>query len=201
MYWLLRGTFPILFNRKISGLVKVSENQKYILVANHQSHLDPFLIFTSLPYEVFKKLRPAAFMTKNKYTDRSWKRFFTAPLGMFPAHSNQNYPAGIEMASRLVDQGFTLVMFPEGKIGRDREHAPHKGAVVIAVSKKLSLLPARISWAHSILRSRVSLTYGSHFQLSNVENYDVAAKQLMNNIYSLKLSNKKTELEPTGPSS
>lgn len=107
---------------------------------------------------------------------------------MFPAHENPNYPAGIDGASQMVNKGFTLVMFPEGKIGKDREHVPRTGAIVIAASKKLSLLPIRVKWDKKHLRRKVSLAFGEPIAVPGTQDYEQSARNLMDSIYSLPIA-------------
>lgn len=190
MYWFARCVFAVFINLKVSREKEFSPERPCIVVANHQSHLDAFLIFSALPYGIFKKIRPAAFMTKNKYTDHWWKRLFTSPLGMFPAHENGKYPAGLEMARTLMQRGYSLVMFPEGKIGSDREHTPKKGTAVLAFETQKDIYPVRINWNKKGFRREALIVYGEPFRITT-DNYDLGSREIMDQIYGLVLPIKK----------
>jgi 1-acyl-sn-glycerol-3-phosphate acyltransferase len=113
----------LLIRLRFAGKVKVfSENLKVdgkvVIASNHVNQLDPFIIACFLPIRTIVKLLPYSFMTANIYYYRWWQPLAFL-VGCFPAKpQSENSPTsayGVDAAVRLLNDGYSLVMFPEGK--------------------------------------------------------------------------------------
>jgi len=117
-----------------------------VLVANHASHLDAPLILCTLP----RGLRRIAVGAAADYFFASPLRALATaflvngfPVGRQPGHSRPG------LVGRLVDEGWHLLLFPEGTRSRDGSHGRfHLGAAALCVSKGLWCVPVGIGGTH-----------------------------------------------------
>ncbi|MBX4190773.1 1-acyl-sn-glycerol-3-phosphate acyltransferase [Candidatus Saccharibacteria bacterium] len=128
---------------KISGPV--------VIAANHASGFDPFVLGCFLPVKTFLRVFPFSFMTANIFYHRLWK-----PLawlaGCYPAKQaserNPKHSYGVGYSIKSFYEGFSVMMFPEGK----RTKSPHEakpGVSWILNETKASLLLCHIEWSSS----------------------------------------------------
>lgn len=84
-----------------------------IFAANHTSHLDTTLILSSLPSTVRRKTVVAA--AADYFFDRSWKAAASSLLlGAIPVERSRVNRQSADIAATLIDDGWNLVIFPEG---------------------------------------------------------------------------------------
>jgi len=83
-----------------------------IFFANHTSHLDATLIMTTLPDEWRAKTAVGA--ARDYFFDVWWRQVFTALVyGAFPIERGGG-TRGVSKARELLDDGWSLLVFPEG---------------------------------------------------------------------------------------
>lgn len=131
---------------EVSGLDNVTPGQPYVIVANHQSALDPMAVLAALPFGV-------RFLAKAE--------LFRLPL--FGAAMHRVGMVAVDRGSvdaRAVSTGAaevlasrrSLLVFPEGTVSADGTFLPFKpGAFAIAVANAVPILPvtiidSRIAW-------------------------------------------------------
>lgn len=139
-----------------------------VVVANHASHLDTSIVIEALPMAWRERLAIGAaadyFFTSNV---RGW----AAALGMgaFPIERKRASAVSARYAVRLLEEGFTLVLFPEGGRSTDgwlQEVKP--GAAFAATKTGRPVVPMWISGtdhlfpkgAKRIKRGRVDILIG-----------------------------------------
>jgi 1-acyl-sn-glycerol-3-phosphate acyltransferase len=132
---------------KVNKPLKVANiNKPVIIVANHRSKLDPFVIISYLPKELRSQLLPIRFMTANIYYF-SWQRPLMYLMGCFPSHPHKNFRNfGVDGAVNSLNKGYSMLIFPEGKRTKQRI-AAKKGVTTIAQSvEKPNFLLCHIDW-------------------------------------------------------
>lgn len=111
-----------------------------ILVANHVSGLDPFLLIASAR-------RPLRFLiAREQYERFGLKRLFDA-AGCIPVDRERNPERALRAALKALKRGEILALFPHGKIHLDSD-PPRKikpGAIRLAELTDAPILPMRIS--------------------------------------------------------
>lgn len=119
-----------------------------VIAANHANELDPFIIACFLPLRTIFKVFPYKFMTANIYYYRWWKPLaFLA--GCYPAKPkdenarSDSYGVGQSIAG--LQEGYSIVMFPEGKRTAQRIEAK-PGISRILEGSDARLLLCRIVW-------------------------------------------------------
>lgn len=84
-----------------------------IFVANHHSHLDTGLVLTSLP-ERFRHRAIVAAAADYFFTSRAKGAFSALAIGAIPMERTKVGRRSADLAAELLEDGWNLVMFPEG---------------------------------------------------------------------------------------
>lgn len=139
--------------------------------SNHSSHLDASLIMTTLPPKW--RDRTAVGAAKDYFFDVWWRAFGTAFVyNAFPIDRTRGRGGGISTASRLIDEGWNLVVFPEGTRSRDGwMNRLRHGAARMCIDAGIPAVPIGIRGAHAAMptgnswpragRPPVSVRYGT----------------------------------------
>ncbi len=148
--WPILLTLRIVTVRKIVYRDKASldlrnngRQASYVLYANHQSKIDPFLIAASLPSRTIMQLLPFRFFVDNAYLKGPMKVLISI-MGGFPAQYEANKPYGLDCARALLRSKQTVVIFPPGK--RTRERIAKRGISELATEPDVYLIPVYLDW-------------------------------------------------------
>ena len=131
-------TVRILGRDRLAGL-----RGAFVVVANHSSHLDAPLIFTTLPRRLARYL--AAGAAADYFFDVRWRKGLTALFfNAFPIHRSGLHRQQSE-ARALLQRGVPLLVFPEGTRSRTGRIGQFKsGAAALATSESVPVLPVAI---------------------------------------------------------
>ncbi len=117
-----------------------------ILVANHASHMDTPVILSALPRKLRRRTVVAAaadYFYRNRLVAWLVSLIFNAtPID----RSGGGIAKGGSHLDTLLDQGWNLLLYPEGT--RSRSGAPgriRRGAAVLAAAHKLTIVPIRVT--------------------------------------------------------
>ncbi|WP_375389442.1 lysophospholipid acyltransferase family protein [uncultured Amnibacterium sp.] len=135
-------TVRILGRERLAGL-----RGAFVVVANHSSHLDAPLIFTTLPRRLARYLSAGA--AADYFFDVRWRKGLTALFfNAFPIHrSGVDRPAS--EARALLRRGVPLLVFPEGTRSRTGRIGQFKaGAAALATAESVPCVPVAIIGAH-----------------------------------------------------
>ncbi|MGH2500419.1 MAG: lysophospholipid acyltransferase family protein, partial [Candidatus Limnocylindria bacterium] len=124
-----------------------------VFVANHSSHLDTPTILRAMPRKWRNRTAVAA--AADYFYDSRWKArgvallFNTVPLGRKGGGMDNG---ATDHVDRLIDEGWNLVMFPEGTRSRDGEIGRvRSGAAVIAANHDIDIVPIYLSGTHEAM--------------------------------------------------
>lgn len=109
-----------------------------LLVANHQSALDPFLILTRLPFATFLKVLPVRFPTSH----RIYKRYkIFALIGCYDVGSakKEKMISLFQTRQYLLEKN-TIMLFPEGKVCAKRDASNFQLGVTFLVEVAESII-------------------------------------------------------------
>ncbi|HVL90069.1 MAG TPA: lysophospholipid acyltransferase family protein, partial [Actinomycetota bacterium] len=120
-----------------------------IFVANHAGHADTPLILRSLPRVQRNRLAPAA-AADYFFRTRLRGALTTLIVGAFP------FPrcgtAGLDRADRLMRDGWSVLLFPEGTRSPDgRIHEFKRGAARLAARRGATIVPVGIAGSREVL--------------------------------------------------
>jgi len=123
-----RPVLKLLFGVHVEGREHLDGLQRFILVANHNSHLDTLLLFHVLPVRHLRRTHPvAAYEYFSRFRAVRWLvEFLLQPVWIVRGSVGEDPLAG--MRDRL-SQGRSIIIFPEGTRGRAGEIARFKSGV------------------------------------------------------------------------
>lgn len=159
-------------------------NDNYIIVANHRTKLDPFILSAALGPKNLLRLNSIHYMTSNIYLKKIYGPLLKI-LGAFPANKTPTSSKyGIEKSTELLGVGRTVMIFPEGKIIRnDNVTRIRNGARVVARQTGKQIIPMLIEdTAGKNLPIGLRIYIGKPFSAKD----NLTPEQLMSHIYSLR---------------
>jgi len=188
IYWTMavkvitRILLSILTRRQVTGQENVPKQGSLLIVSNHLSFADQFLISVSLS-------RKAVFMAKEEIFKSRIMRHLAHGFGAFPIRRGGMIDrAALKQANQVLDSGQALVMFPEGRRSRKTGLGrAFPGSAMIALHNNVPILPIGITgmehadtknplW-NLIHRPLVTVTIGRPFHLPPVGDKDKVAKK------------------------
>jgi 1-acyl-sn-glycerol-3-phosphate acyltransferase len=141
-----------------------------LFVSNHTSHIDATMIMTTLPDEWQAKTAVGA--AKDYFFDVWWRQAFTALVyAAFPIDRAGGGKRATSMARELLDDGWSLVVFPEGARSPDGHQQRFRhGASRLSLESGVPVVPIAIRGAYQAMpkgrnwprpgRPPVSIRYG-----------------------------------------
>lgn len=140
----------------VIGREKINPQQKYILVCNHQSHLDISALMASLPLRLI-------FIAKKELFNIPFFGWGIKALGHIAINRRSARSArhSIIAASRIIKNRphVSLVIFPEGTRSADgRVHEFKQGSFALALASGLPVLPVAIDGTYQALPKHNLLT-------------------------------------------
>lgn len=118
-----------------------------ILVANHASHMDTPVILSALPRKLRKRTAVAAaadYFYRNRIVASLVSLLFnTVPI---ERHGGGGMSKNGSHLDKLIDQGWSLLLYPEGTRSRGGMPRPlRRGAAVLAAAHHLTIVPIRVT--------------------------------------------------------
>lgn len=150
LYHIVRGSascfFNSFFNLKVLGREKLIEEGPAIIVANHQSFLDPPLVGSLYRNEVF-------FLARKTLFDAPILKQVLPFCNTIGIDQNRPDPASIIQVLRTVKNGGRIIIFPEGSRCPDGEIHDAMPGIGLILSKLASVpvQPVRIEGAFDCL--------------------------------------------------
>jgi 1-acyl-sn-glycerol-3-phosphate acyltransferase len=122
-----------------------------IVTANHSSHLDTAVLLSCLPPE--RRHRTVVAAAADYFFDRHWKAALSAfGLGAIPMERQKVNRRSADAAAALIDEGWSLVIFPEGGRSPDGWGQEFKGgAAYLAKRCGVPVVPVHLRGARALL--------------------------------------------------
>ena len=134
-----------------TGMETIPREGAVLIVANHRSFLDPFLIGTLL-----RAGRPLNFMGKGELFARPRAGWYVSRCGCFPVRRGESDPEALETARRVLEGGGALVVFPEGtRLRSGGLGEPKRGAFRLAIQTGATVVPVCVIGAENVRRAKV----------------------------------------------
>jgi long-chain acyl-CoA synthetase len=164
MTWLGRaqlGFYDQVLHTKVSGRAFIPHNRNVIVAANHASHLDMGLVKYALGSYGDGLVSLAA--QDYFFEGPRWRRLYFENLtNLVPMARNGSLRQALRQAGELIDQGKTVLIFPEGTRGTDGAVHEFKPAVgYLTLHHAIDVLPvylggtfAALPKGATVLRSR-----------------------------------------------
>ena len=130
------------FRLRVSGLEKLPKNGPYIISSNHQSYLDPLILASVLPSEVFHNL--FAVGTSDIF-GKGFMRRLARSIKVVVLDPDANLVPAMRAGAFGLRQGLSLILYPEGE--RSIDGTPKvfkKGAAILSIHLQVPIVPVAI---------------------------------------------------------
>jgi 1-acyl-sn-glycerol-3-phosphate acyltransferase len=123
-----------------------------IFAVNHSSEIDPFMVPASLPF--FSRFSPLFYAVRDKsfYVNVGWRKhlfngwFIKLWGGYSAAVGLRDYEKSLEQHMKILRNGGSFCVFPEGGITKDGKIRPAKGGIsFLAHSAPSTIVPVAVS--------------------------------------------------------
>jgi long-chain acyl-CoA synthetase len=137
----LRGIYRL----RVQGLENVPKTGPFILVANHCSYLDGFILVTALPYAVAQQIFYLGFEWFFRTRILAW---WARGVRVIPVDMDSYLVRALQTSARVLRDGKILCLFPEGERSADGQVRPfRKGTGILVRELRVPVLPAHITGA------------------------------------------------------
>ncbi len=183
--WLFMFPFARLFVKlKIEGRENLEGlTLPAIFMPNHISYLDSLVLLMALPSQIRKRIAFAAAkdVVYEQYKSISWLIELLGNSFPFPRQEHEDIRTGLDYMGRMLDENYSVVVFPEGKVSISGKFQPLKhGAGLIAVEMDSLIVPVKIEGTNIIFppgkivprgRGEVKVTFGKPIKFGRRDSY------------------------------
>ena len=187
--FLIRSFLKIIVGVKFDRAKFLLHEKQFIIVANHNSHLDTMAIMASIPSSIIHKVKPVAaadHFGKTKLQERLSNYLINTIL--IQRKRDKDHPENdpINKMIKALDEGFSLILFPEGTRGEPEVQQPLKPGIAYVLSQRptIKYVPAYMKGMGKampkddslIVPFNSSLTYGKPTTITKVDIADILAQ-------------------------
>jgi len=167
--WIIRLYFNV--ECKVPREILELSKKRFLIVANHKSLIDPYLIFATLPIKILLLLSPVRFFTANIYLKYFWQQLLLIPFGCFRAYSDKKYKiSGVKGGLELSDIGQSLFIFPQGKRVEDlRLIKPKIGIAYLIKHRDFTVIPVLIDCNKVLITKKTRIVWGKPFRINKTQ--------------------------------
>ena len=115
------------------------EVKQFIIIANHNSHLDTMTLMAAMPKSMIDKIKPVAAIDHFGKTkiQKGLSDFFINTLLIQRKRDKENPENDpIERMVAALDAGYSLILFPEGTRGEPEKLQKFKAGIALLLSKR-----------------------------------------------------------------
>ena len=186
---LIRNFLKLFVGVKFQNARFLLEEKQFIIVANHNSHLDTLTILASLPGKIISKVKPVAAQDhfgKTKFKEKLSNYFINTLLIQRKRDKDNIENDPIHKMIKALDNGYSLILFPEGTRGTPEVQQPLKPGIGYVLSERPSVkyVPAFMKGMgkampkndNLIVPHNSSLAYGSPTQIESTDVIEIVAQ-------------------------
>jgi len=196
LWWLCRLIFTVVCPRRVKGAEHVPRAGPVVLASNHLSMADPPAIGTCV-------WRRCAFMAKEELFRGRLIAWFLRSLNAYPVRRGAPDRAALRRSLELLEQGWALVIFPEGTRSETGElQEPEMGVGMIVYRSGAAVVPVHVTGTGRVLGrggrfrpGRIAVAFGPPLRFdppeggrAGREEFERAAREIMAAIARLRES-------------
>jgi len=132
-----RGIARRLYRVRVTGAERIPAGSPAILVANHESMFDPWLLALATP-------RPVRYMAKAELWRLSLVGRALEAFGAFPVERGTGDGSAMSRAASLLRAGEVIGIFPQGTSKQLPGRVFHRGAARLALATGAPIVPVRL---------------------------------------------------------
>jgi 1-acyl-sn-glycerol-3-phosphate acyltransferase len=166
-----------MFDLKVWGTENVPKDGPCLLLANHQSFLDPVIVAVKLK-------RPVSYMAKSELFVNRYFGWLIRSLHAFPVKQGAADITAIKLAISKLHEGNVLNVYPEGSRTWDGEIGPiFKGVALIVRRAQVPIIPVVLDGTYNAWPRRskymqrwpVRVEYGPPLQTKGLDGDEIVA--------------------------
>ncbi|MCC6417760.1 MAG: 1-acyl-sn-glycerol-3-phosphate acyltransferase [Gemmataceae bacterium] len=143
VYLLSSTAMPVLFSMRIEGGAHIPTSGPALLIANHQSFLDPVLLGLCTS-------RPLCYLARRTLFRRRFFAWLIRVLRAVPIDHEGVGKEGIRTILEQLQQGEAVVVFPEGERTHDGRMQPLKPGILLLLRKtQAPIVPVGLAGAYA----------------------------------------------------
>lgn len=185
-----------------------------LIAPNHASYLDPLVVAAALPWQRLRHTYWAGWVGVMHTTPL--RRLMSRAAQVFPVDPDRDLAASVRTARQLLERGYTIVWFPEGRRSPDgRLQQFQLGVTALLRDEPLSVVPAAITGTFAAWpkhrrwprRSPIGIVFGTPLVLgaeldpqSARETLEIAVKELLSSASRVPDSQEQTPWRSHRPS-
>lgn len=134
------------FDLKVSGIENLPQHGPYILSSNHQSYLDPLILSSLLPRDVFYRVFS---LGTSEIFGKGFMLRLARSLRVLVVDPDANLIPAMRAGAFGLRQGRPLILYPEGE--RSIDGSPKifkKGAAILSIHMQAPIVPVAIEGFH-----------------------------------------------------
>ncbi len=179
----LRWFLKLIVGVKFESAKFLLDEKQFIIVANHNSHLDTMTLLASLPSKIIHKVKPVAAVDhfgKTKLKGKLTSFFVNALLIKRGRDKDNPENDPIHKMLKELDEGYSLILFPEGTRGEPEIDQPLKKGIGILLSQRpeIKFVPAYMKGMGKAMPKNDSLLVPFNSTLT----YGKPSKTVSNNV-------------------
>lgn len=141
---LVKGLWPLMGRLDVEGLENIPEKGPFLLIANHQSYLDPVLIQAVVA-------RPVYTMAKSTEFSNPLLAPLLQRLKSFPVRRFEIDPQAVRVSLRHLRAGSGVGIYIEGERSWDgRLQPPRLGTIRLILKAGVPVVPCGVSGAYDV---------------------------------------------------
>ncbi|MDQ3129536.1 MAG: AMP-binding protein [Acidobacteriota bacterium] len=178
---------------EVSNIEELEKMKRpFLICPNHQSFLDPFVLTSNYPFEIFRNIFHVG---ASQFFRSGFMQWVAKMLSVVPIDPDTQLMKAMKAGAVGLKNGKVLNIYPEGERAFDGDiHEFKKGAAILATELELPILPVALDglhkvWARGSWRirpSKVKIRFGKPFyakdvfsaEMSDEEKYDAVTKHL-----------------------
>ncbi len=179
-WWSLRGYLALCQRVTIEGRENLPGTPPFVLVANHQSHLDALVLACALPLKLRNSVFPLA-AGETFFKTPAARVFAAAAMNALPLwRRNAGRHALAQLRHRLTAEPCGYILFPEGTRSRTGIMAPFRpGVGMLIAGSSVPIIPCHIQGTFHALpptrkiprRARIRIRIGKPLDFSHLPNH------------------------------
>jgi 1-acyl-sn-glycerol-3-phosphate acyltransferase len=131
---IFRPILSLILGVRFINTEELGKHKQYIIVANHNSHIDTTALLCALPPKMLNRVYP---MAAGDYFNKNWlfSKFVHYFYNIATIDRKRKSENPLDQFEEMLSQGKSLIIFPEGSRGQPNVMQPFRRGVGILLTK------------------------------------------------------------------
>ena len=187
IFW--RNFLKIFIGLKYNNRNVLKKKKQFILIANHNSHMDTMAIMSSIPSRYIHRVHPIAaadFFGGSKFKEKLMRYMVNATLIPRKRAESKEDVDPIQVMSNLIEKGRSIIVYPEGSRGVPGVMTDFKKGIGYLINKHphVDVVPVYLDGIHKtlpkgknlILPYNCKIIFGDSIQFDSFEVDNIVKK-------------------------